>query len=45
MSFELDLVQFVKNGDMIPKRIIQNQKRKKNKILSNIRLDLETEPC
>ena len=33
------------NRDIIPKRIIQNQKRKKNKILSNIRLDLETEPC
>lgn len=47
MSFELDLVQFVKNSDMIPKRIIQNQKRKRNHILSNIRpiLDLETEPC
>lgn len=37
MSFELDLVHFVKNWDMIPKRIIKNQKRKKNKILSNIR--------
>lgn len=37
MSFELDLVQFVKNLEIIPKRIIQNEKRKRNNILSNIR--------
>ena len=37
MSFELYLVQFVKNEAMIPKIIIQNKKRKSNNILYNIR--------